>query len=228
MTAPPSQQAVQQGQAVYSKKILNIYDWLVLRISNPFIWRCRTAHIKRLYEQNLSVRHLDVGVGTGYFLDKCSFPVSYPELVLLDMNLNCLEETSQRVMRYHPVSHQINILEPLNVKEQPFQSIAVNYLLHCLPGSIATKSVVFDHLLPYLAKDGVIFGSTLLNKGGAHNFFSRRLMSFYNDKGIFHNTEDSLEELEAALAKRFKRYELKVYGVGVLFKAWNPIALPPK
>ena len=215
------QQDVHDGQAVYSKKLLNIYDWLVLRISNPLIWRCPTFRIRKLYNQCLTGRHLDVGVGTGYFLEKCVFPVNSPKIVLLDMNSNCLEETSQRIAHYQPSCYRANVLEPVALQEEPFQSIAVNYLFHCLPGTINQKSVAFDHLMPYLAEEGVIFGSTLLSHGVQQNLFSKRLMAFYNNKGIFHNQEDSLEELETALANRFSRYEITTFGCGALFKAWK-------
>jgi hypothetical protein len=57
--------------------------------------------------------HLDVGVGTGYFLDRCTFPVAAPEVHLMDLNPNCLEKTARRIRRYRPVTHRCNVLDPI-------------------------------------------------------------------------------------------------------------------
>jgi hypothetical protein len=60
-----------------------------LGFSNRFLWRCPTAELRRLHKRNVSARHLDVGVGTGYFLDKARWDVAEPEITLLDLNPNC-------------------------------------------------------------------------------------------------------------------------------------------
>ncbi|WP_062265582.1 class I SAM-dependent methyltransferase [Endozoicomonas arenosclerae] len=216
-----SDQDVIDGQAIYSKKMLSVYDIYVLGFSNHLIWRCPTKFITDLYNQNISDRHLDVGVGTGYFLDKCRFPSDSSTVVLLDLNKNSLDATAMRIKRYQPSTFVRNILEPIELPETNFQSIAINYLLHCIPGSIPEKAVVFDHLLPHLQKGGVIFGSTIIHKGIQRGFFARKLMAIYNEKGIFHNTNDSLEDLEQALSNRFSRFEIETRGVVALFKAWK-------
>ena len=40
-----------------------------------------------------------------------------------------------------------NVLEPIFLEGERFDSIGLNYLLHCIPGIIESKSVVFDHLM---------------------------------------------------------------------------------
>ena len=65
---PEDRQAVEAGQAVYSPFVLRMYDWFVLGFSSRFIWRCPASEMRRLYDRNVSSRHLDIGVGTGYFL----------------------------------------------------------------------------------------------------------------------------------------------------------------
>lgn len=212
---------IEAGQAVYSKKILLIYDLYVLGFSNRFIWHNPTPALVRLFNDNICARHLDVGVGSGYFLDKCQFPVRFPDIALLDLNNNSLAATQNRIRRYQPRCYQANLLEPLDIPEKPFSSISVNYLFHCIPGSIREKAVVFDYLRPYLQEDGVIFGSTLLQHGVKPSYLARKLMVFYNEKGIFHNQRDSLDDLEQALKNRFSRYELKVKGCAAIFKAWK-------
>jgi hypothetical protein len=69
------------GQAVYTKRMLGIYDWLVLGIydwlvlglSNRLIWRCPTPGLVAHYDRHVTANHLYAGVGTGYFLDCCRF-----------------------------------------------------------------------------------------------------------------------------------------------------------
>ena len=212
---------VQAGQAVYSKKILTIYDLYVLGFSNRLIWRIPTPNILKLYNANISTRHLDVGVGTGYFLDKCQFPVPNPNIVLMDLNNNSLSASADRISRYQPACYIRNILEPVELPEQPFDSIGINYLFHCLPGSIPEKAAALDHLIPHLNEGGVIFGSTLLQGGVKRSLAARWLMETYNRKGIFHNRNDSLEDLQNALHSRFKRVEIIPKGCAALFRAWK-------
>ena len=98
-----------------------------------------------------------------------------------------------------------------------FDSVGVNYLLHCLPGSIATKAVAFDHLQTVMNPDAVMFGATLLQGGAPRSHLANRLMSFYNRKGIFSNRGDSLQGLEQALLKRFHEVSVNVVGCVALF-----------
>ena len=211
-----NQKDVLAGQAVYSKTTLAFYDFVVLGVSNQFIWQCPTNRQLALYNTHVTARHLDVGVGTGYYLDHCRFPVN-PSIVLIDLNTNSLNTTAQRIKRYIPTTHQKNILEPLDLEEESFDSIGMNYLLHCLPGDIDSKGIVFDHVAAYLNPGGVVFGSTLLQGGVQRSGLARRLMAFYNKKGIFCNTADDLDGLQTALADRFATYHVTVVGCGALF-----------
>ena len=103
-----TQQQVEAGQAVYSKSMLAIYDWLVLRFSNRLIWKCPSKQILALYDRHVTANHLDVGVGSGYFLDRCRFPTDRPRLGLMDLNPNCLDATANRAARYQPEVYRAN------------------------------------------------------------------------------------------------------------------------
>jgi hypothetical protein len=63
----------------------------------------------------------------------------------MDLNPAPLEVAAQRLRRYRPNTHRANALEPFGLPPGAFDSVGLNWLLHCLPGDIATKSVVFDH-----------------------------------------------------------------------------------
>jgi len=208
------------GQAVYSKNTLAVYDFLVLGLSNRFIWKCPTARLIEFYRSHLSANHLDVGVGTGFFLDHCPFP-DRPRVVLIDLNPNSLEATAQRIRRYEPRTYRRNVLERLELGEKGFDSIGMNYLLHCLPGDMHAKAASFDHVKAYLNPGGVLFGSTLLYGGVRRSTLAKGLMKFYNAKGIFHNTGDDLEGLRKELAGRFGESRVEVAGCAALFWARN-------
>ena len=215
-------EATVAGQAVYSRRMLGWYDFLVLNVSNRWIWRCPTARLLDWYDKHVSDRHLDVGVGTGYFLDRCRFPSERPQITLVDLNENCLAAAAARISRYRPATIQADVLQPFDLAGGPFQSIGVNYLLHCLPGNLDSKGRVFDHLAVHLAPGGTLFGSTLLTDGVPRNVTARHLAAFYNRKRIFCNAEDSLDELRRALDARFANVEVNCYGCAALFAASGP------
>lgn len=214
---PPTQEQVEAGQAVYSKRTLSIYDILVLGISNRWIWKCRTPRLLAHYDEHVTANHLDVGVGTGYFLDRCRFPSESPRVALMDLNPNTLEFASKRIARYQPETYVNNIFEPIPGDIAGFDSIGVNYLLHCLPGSIAEKAVAFDHLKSLMNPGATLFGSTILHSGVQRNWAAKRLMRFYNRKGIFSNTSDDLPGLERELTNRFADVAVEVVGCVALF-----------
>ena len=213
----PTNEQVEAGQAVYTERTLLTYDIIVLGISNRFIWRCPSAQIEKHYNQHISANHLDVGIGTGYFLARCQFPSPFPRIALMDLNPNTLEYVSRRISRYEPEIYRQNILDPISTDIQQFDSVGINYLLHCLPGSISDKAIVFDNLKPLMNPGAVIFGSTILQDGVTKSWLAQHLMNFYNQKGIFSNTNDDLSGLENALKQRFENVVIEVVGCVALF-----------
>lgn len=218
-TVTITEQEVKAGQAVYSKPILGIYDWFVLGFSNRLVWRCPSKHILSLYDRHVTANHLDVGVGTGYFLDHCRFPDSSPRLGLMDLNPNCLDAAGKRLARYRPEVYRANVLDPISHDVPGFDSISLTYLLHCLPGTMKTKSAVFRHLRPLLKPNGMMFGATLLSEGVHRSWAARRLMAFYNAKGVFTNDQDDLQGLRTVLSEHFASVTVDVVGCGALFSA---------
>ncbi|UVF22206.1 class I SAM-dependent methyltransferase (plasmid) [Microvirga terrae] len=220
MVAPEQvDQAVVAGQAVYTPRTLDLYDLVVLGLSNALIWKCPTGRLLEQYNRHVAARHLDVGVGTGWFLDHCRFPNRQPQITLLDLNQACLARAAARISRYQPKVVQANVLEPIGAAMDPFASIGLNYVLHCLPGPLVQKAVVFDHLKPFLAPGGVVFGSTLLSEGVERSRSAQVLMRFYNKRGIFSNQSDGLEDLRRELAVRFDDVRVRVIGCAALFVA---------
>ena len=227
----PSKLQVDAGQAIYTRRTLKIYDRFVLGFSNRLVWKCSTRCLLRHYDQHVTANHLDVGVGTGYFLQHCQFPDPKPRVGLLDLNENALQFTADRIRRYSPQKFRCNIMQP--VVEQlgdrippSFDSVGISYLLHCLPGQMDEKGVVFDHLLPLLTPEAVVFGSTLLGDGVASNFLARRLMRVYNQRGIFSNQCDTLASLERQLRSRFVDVTISMVGCCAIFSARSARSVP--
>ena len=208
---------LEASQAIYTKQTLALYDLTVLAISNRLAWKCPTKRLLKHYNQMVTANHLDVGVGTGYFLDRCYLPSQTPRVALMDLNSNTLEFTSRRIARYNPKTYRRNILDPINLNVEKFDSVGINYVLHCMPGNLKTKSVALDYLKALMNPNAVLFGSTILQGGVSINRLAKRLMAIYNKKGIFSNQHDNLEDLKSALNQRFKDISVEVIGCVALF-----------
>ncbi len=216
-----SEQAVIKGQAAYNPLTLRGYDFFVYGLPTPWIWRVPTRTILDFYQHHISESHLDVGVGTGLFLDRVRFPTATPRIALLDLNPHSLRATARRITRYAPSLHQANVLEAGSIArsglEGGFGSIGMNYLLHCLPGAFPHKGIVFANLKPYLRPGGILFGTTLLYDLGQQALASRWLMRSYNHWQVFDNRGDTQASLTQALTEQFAHWELRMVGALGLF-----------
>ncbi len=206
-----------RGAAAYTPAALALYDLAVLGFSNSFVWKCPSHLILEFYNQHVSGKHLDIGVGTGYFLDRCRFPSNHPKVALFDLNPNSLAKAADSLRRFSPSCHLGNALKPIDIGSSGFDSVGLNYLLHCLPGTLVNKSAVFGHVADLLASGGAIFGTTILGKDVRHTFLARNLMKIYNAKGIFSNLSDRRQDLEAGLKKHFREYSVRIEGSVALF-----------
>jgi len=221
---PFTTEDVLAGQAVYSRRLLIWYDLFVLRLSCHSIWTCPASRMLAHYDEHISANHLEVGVGTGYFLDRCRFPpvenaAGFPQVSLFDLNAHCLERTGRRIARYRPKAFAGSVLEPLDVGGQTFDSAGLNFVVHCLPGALREKGIAFDHLHSVLNPGGVLFGATLLACGVPRGWLARRLMAYYNARKVFSNSDDSLDDLRTELGQRFDDVHVETCGCAALFVA---------
>jgi len=214
----PDAAAVAAAHAVYTPLMLRLYDRLVHGFSNRFAWRCPTERLLHLYRTDLSLRHLEAGVGTGFFIDRAD-PPRFDYLALLDINRHCLARSAERLSRYRPVLREGNLFTPLPGGLEPVGSIGLTYVLHCLPGRMSEKFGVVDHLRPLLSNRGVLFGATILGRGVAPNAAARALLGLYNRKGVFNNLDDDIAALRDGLEARFDRVTVETQGCVALFEA---------
>ena len=82
------------------------------------------------------------------------------------------------------------MLKPLPVRG-PFQSAALNLVIHCLPGPSTRKALAVTDVAAVLAPDGILFGASVLGGAGPHTWLSRRVLHAFNRRGAFDNLEDS-------------------------------------
>lgn len=207
------------GIKVYTSLSLKLYDWWVLRVSNRYAWKCVTErHLIPHFRNSMKNNHLDVGVGTGYYL---SFAPYSCNISLLDLNVASLEAANTRAGRNRvkeSILHDVFDPYPRYLQAQ-FDSVSMFYLLHCLPGEMNDKAEVIAHASAALTKEGGLFGATILGDDADHNIFGRKLMRIYNQKGIFSNRTDSAEGLASLLSRYFYHVEIAVEGRVALFKA---------
>jgi SAM-dependent methyltransferase len=207
---------VEANLAAFNDWTLKYYDWL-LEFTCKRIWRCPIDRTLELYRLHLSRRHLEVGVGTGYFLDHAR--PQFAQLSLLDINPHCLEHTAARLARYAPTVYRGSALTTIDLEAGRFDSIALNYVLHCMPGTLAEKGAAFANLRPLLSPGGTIFGSTVLRHGVVCDLRARAFMRFYNARRVFCNSHDSLTDLRHALAINFRDVRIELVGCVAQFSA---------
>src|SRR5579871_3138355 len=91
------EEAAYRGHTAYTRGFLLAYDALVYGVNSPLAWHCPLRTLVTCYDDNVSARHLDVGVATGILLDRCTFPTARPALTLMDLNPNSLALAARRL-----------------------------------------------------------------------------------------------------------------------------------
>ena len=210
------------GQAFFSLMSHGLYDLFLYHFVTGFFWQCDTQKIKDNYFDNISNNHLEIGVGTAYLLQGILSEEYKPRLALMDLNKNCLTKAAKKLEDFMPETYLQNVLDPINQPIKKFDSIGMNYVLHCVEGSFKTKSIVFKHMKTLLNRGGVLFGATLLNAGVQRSIFSRVFMKLLNWLCIFNNSEDNLEDFEKGLNQHFYQVDIKIMGCAVIFNAREP------
>ncbi|MBF6329067.1 class I SAM-dependent methyltransferase [Nocardia transvalensis] len=211
------------GARAYSPLLLRAYDICVLGFNNSFVWRCPTRNLRRLYDGNVSADHLDIGPGTGWHLRHACYPVAHPKVTLADLNPHPLDMASRRLRRrgIEAVTRVGSVLHPLPV-DRRYTSVATSLLMHCVPGGWDSKGVAFRHIADATADDGVFFGATILAHGVPHTRLSRAVQASFNDRGVFHNRDDDLDGLIAALERSFGTVQVDTVGSVALWTARTP------
>ncbi|MEU3011737.1 class I SAM-dependent methyltransferase [Nocardia asteroides] len=212
-----------KATAPYTRAFLTVYDVWVIRLSNRFAWRCDAEVLLDLYNRHLGRRHLEVGPGSGWYLANAAGP-NPVELTLTDLNPSPLAFTARRVQEAGRAVESVrgSVLEPVPAAAgRGYDSVGVNFVLHCVPGDFAAKGVAFRHLAEVLADDGVLFGSTILGQR-PRTLFGRALSEIYCRVGAFNNRDDERGALERALGAAFDEFTVRDVGDVTLFTGRRP------
>jgi SAM-dependent methyltransferase len=208
------------GQSEYTPFFLRIYDPVILGLFTQVIWRCPTSRMVQGYRRHVRSPHLDVGPGTGYFLERAGLPDASP-VTILDPNANVLEYASRRMRRLDIRAVEADVLKPLPL-DGPFESAALNGVIHCLPAPLSRKAVAVTNVAAVLAPTGVLFGASILGGAARHSRLARNILNANNRRGVFDNLEDTEEGLRRMLEASFERVELETIGSMAIFAATNP------
>lgn len=207
------------GQKVYSKLVLKLYNFIVLFFNNSFLWKCKTSQLLQLYKDNVSSNHLDIGVGSGYYLKNVKDRLS--KVALMDLNPNCLEYVKNVLKDKEVSTYQLDILKDIAEEfYSKYDSISCNYLIHCLPDN-GNKEKVFENIAKMLSKDGVAFGSTIINDYSSR--LAIKVANKFNAKGIFDNKNDTYESIEKYIKNNFVEYTTKQIGSVCVYVMSKPL-----
>ena len=214
------------GQRDYNRVLLNAYDPLVLGPIARFVWRCPTSGLVERYRRHIREPHLDVGPGTGYFLEHSGLPAG-SRVTILDPNPTVLRHVSGRLRDFEVTAVEADVLKPLPVTG-PYESAALNLVIHCLPAPLERKARAVANVAAVLAPTGVLFGASVLGRSGRHNRAARAFLWAFNRQGGFDNLDDSVDGLREILAASFEQVELETIGSAALFVARIPRVDPPR
>jgi SAM-dependent methyltransferase len=206
---------------IYTRRFLSIYDAVILGFYLRWVWRCPRAVLAERYRVLTGARHLDVGPGTGYFLDGADLPEE-TAITLLDPNPDVLAHAAQRLARHEPDMVQADACEPLPVTGL-FESAALNLVLHCIDGA-ERKAAAIRHVAATLDADGVLFGASVLGSSDVHGRLGRTVLPVLNRRGIFSNLADTAAGLRELLEQSFHDVTLERVGAVAVFTARNPRA----
>jgi SAM-dependent methyltransferase len=209
-----------KGQAGYNAAMLAIYDVWVLKFMSKAVWKVPVPQGIDRYRRHMGQRHLDVGPGTGYFIEQAD-PPRDTQITLLDPNPTVLRHAAKRLADRHPVTVEADVMKPLPV-EGPFDSAALSFVLHCLRGPDENKAVAVRNIADVLGPEGVLFGGTVLGLEADHTRSARAFLRAANKQGGFDNLDDTPEGLRRILEMSFSAVDVDVVGSAAFFTATGP------
>src|SRR5919106_5893562 len=198
------------GQSEYTPFFLKIYDPVILGFFTRVVWRCPTPLLVERYRRHIRPRHLDVGPGTGYFLERAGLPAGSP-VTILDPNVHVLDHASRRLQRLDVTAVEADVLKPLPLAG-PFESAALSLVIHCLPGPLSRKAHAIENVAAVLSPTGTLFGATVLGRSAPHSWLGQRVLTAFNRRGAFDNLDDTLEGLRSILEASFEDVEIQPLG----------------
>jgi hypothetical protein len=203
---------------IYTRASLRLYDAVVMGLLARHVWHCPPERFVEHYRQHITSNHADIGVGTGYCLDRCGFDTPNPRLTLIDLQPNCLEYAARRLARYRPQVLVHDVLQPLPPVSRRFDSVGLGGVLHCLPGDLRHKSRVFDAIGSLTRPGSKVFGYSLI-ANTRRRIRSDLVLLLLNRLRVVDNAGDRIDDLERELSTRFAACVVEQVGYLVFFSA---------
>lgn len=198
-------------------KNINNYDRIVNDFNCKHVWKCSTKNIIDNYQKNISNNHLEIGPGTGFFLNKKNTGINFKKLTLVDVNKDILQFSKKNLEQYYSnieILHSDLFSQKIS-ESIYFESVGVNYVLHCVTGNLQTK---LDNLIDNLGNNKYnLFGASVICDPLHMNTIAEYELIFLNTLGIFNNNEDTYYELEEYLNNRNIKFSLKKQGYVAIF-----------
>ena len=204
---------------IYTRAGLRLYDAVVMGLLARHVWDCPADTFVEHYRRHLTSNHADIGVGTGYCLDRCGFDTPNPRLVLIDLQLNCLAYAARRLARYQPQLLRRDVMQPMPNLSRRFDSVALGGVLHCLPGDMRHKCRAFDMVRPLMNPGSKIFGYSLVTDPARHRRRGDVALNVLNRMRVVDNTSDHASDLARELSSRFAECRVEQVGYLAFFNA---------
>lgn len=194
-------------------KNLFAYDYLVNDLNCNLVWQCEKNNIVQNYVSNITGNHIEIGPGTGYFLQNEQFNT----LQLIDINNDILVNSGQNLKKnsIEIQSHCHNIFSYTLTHLKPADSIGLSYVLHCVPGKIEdnVKNLINNiHFDKY-----ILFGASVIKDPEERNMFAEIELFWLNKLGIFNNHGDTYKGLQKYLQESGFEYNLRLEGYVAIF-----------
>jgi hypothetical protein len=204
---------------IYTRANLRLYDAVVMGVLARHVWGCPADRFVEHYRRHITSNHADIGVGTGYCLDRCGFATPDPRLVLIDLQLNCLEYAARRLARYRPQILRRDVLQPMPKLSRRFDSVALGGVLHCLPGGMRDKGRVFDSLQSLMHPGSKLFGYSLVIDPARRRLRGEVVLDLLNNLRVIDNSGDRASDLARELSSRFAQSSVEQVGYLAFFSA---------
>ena len=191
---------------------LHYYDRFVNQFNCKYVWKCSPDKIFNIYNQNCSKYHLEIGPGTGYFLKNSNLNSTIHELTLIDINDQILDYSMKNLKSEYSNINALNYnlftdKIPDHIK---FDSVGINYVLHCIPGDLQKK---IDTLIHNLGDNNYkLFASTVICDPLHISIIAEYELMLLNSLGIFNNNNDTYQELQEYLENNKFKYNLHKEG----------------
>ena len=198
---------------------IKIYDFVVNDLNCKYAWRCHKNNIFKNYQNNLKNNHLEIGPGSGYFLNPKFHQKKIDNLFLMDINQPILKASKENLDKYYSniqtVNH--NIFEK-SLNSLQIDSIGINYVLHCVPGSLDNK---LEKLYLNLPKNTNIFGATVISDIDKQTPLSKLELKLLNHKGVFNNKLDFSNNFIDFVERNRLPYSYQIIGNVLIFQFIN-------